>query len=133
MNAAKPLVLLTTWAQHILRPAVERVDAWLFAGHPADQGPGIYGLFDGERLIYVGKSARLASRLQQHQTAMKYARGQDYTSYACIAVPEDLCGHIEIAHIHALEPKNNRQYKPGRWDHHDDLVGLIKEAWSAKL
>jgi hypothetical protein len=129
MSAAKPLVLLTTWAQHILGPDVERVDAWLFAGHPADQGSGIYGLFDGDRLIYIGKAALLATRIQQHQTAMKYARGQDYTAYACIAVPEDICGHVEVAHIHALQPPNNRQYKPGRWVSHDPMVGLVKQAW----
>lgn len=124
--SARPLVLLST---SILTPHAPRADAWnLF---DLEDDSGIYGLFDADKLIYVGKARSLVSRLQQHQTAMKYGRGQDFTAYACMVVPEEEMGRIEIAHIYALRPPNNRLYEPVRWAGHDALVGQIKEAWSA--
>lgn len=38
-------------------------------------------------------------------------------------------GDVEVAHIYALRPPQNRLYETPRWKQHDAMVALIQESW----
>lgn len=100
--------------------------------HPHMNGSGIYMLAgrDGG-LDYIGKSKDLYQRINQHCLGAQYGREPQYHSYACIELPEHAYHDVEVAHIYALEPPNNRKYDLTGWPAHAEMVKHIKEIWGS--
>lgn len=70
------------------------------------QGPnvgGIYFLFDGDVLVYVGQSYLISERLFQHRR--RYFRRFD--SFAYVACPPERIKLAEITYIGEARPRDN--------------------------
>lgn len=118
----------TAWQHMVLDP---EIDAYVSGDrHPADEGCGIYMLFDaGDGLRYVGKAGDLQMRIQSHWLSARAGREPKFASYACLQLPEYAVRDVEVAHIYALRPPQNRLYETPRWKQHDAMVALIQESW----
>ena len=63
---------------------------------------GIYLLFDGNEIVYVGRSVHVRQRVESHRDS------KQFDSYAMVPVPEIEQTWVEKALIQALQPKYNR-------------------------
>lgn len=64
-------------------------------------GSGIYALFDGHELVYIGQSVNVNSRVAQHS-------GKHFTHAAYIAVPVEKLDEMERALLNLFTPRLNR-------------------------
>lgn len=71
---------------------------------------GIYFLFDGETIVYIGKSTDIHGRVHAHLKDP----GKHFDRYAYIAVSSDDLDAAEFEYIKLFEPKYNRNGIPGR-------------------
>lgn len=122
------------WQECAARPGMvldPDIDAYVSGDrHPADDGCGIYMLFDtGDGLRYVGKAGDLQMRIQSHWLSARAGREPKFASYACLQLPEYAVRDVEVAHIYALRPSQNRLYEAPKWKQHDAMVALIRAAW----
>lgn len=109
----------------ILSPECERVPC-----HEQHEGcyvSGIYALFNGARLAYIGMSACVGLRLRSH-----YMSEKQYSHTAFMQIPDYACKAIEAAHIHALIPPLNERYYLSGWRGHLPMVKMIRTAWGHK-
>jgi len=109
----------------ILSPECPRV-----RNHEQHEGcyvPGIYALFSGERLAYIGMSACVGLRLRSH-----YMSEKQYSHTAFMPIPDYACKAIEAAHIHALIPPLNDRYYLSGWHGHSPMVKMIRAEWGHK-
>lgn len=65
---------------------------------------GVYFLFDGEDLVYVGKSIDVVARINTHR------KNKVFTTWAFIELHVFDQGPIEEMAIHRFKPKYNKQY-----------------------
>jgi hypothetical protein len=86
---------------------------------------GIYFLFDGDELVYVGQSVYITERIRQH-----IRKRTPFTHFGSIDVPWSLSLSVEIAYIHALRPRLNRRYEDPVYSHHDMMVDGILKRWN---
>ncbi len=49
---------------------------------------GIYRLYQGEAIVYVGQTNNLRARLQEHERSMSYWGSYDYKSTRYVPTPE---------------------------------------------
>lgn len=72
-------------------------------------GCGVYFLFLGERLQYVGQSKNIQYRLSQHLYSMRpaFPLADWFDSFAAIWVPRDFLDTVEGYYIHVLKPPRN--------------------------
>lgn len=79
----------------------------------AQNVPGIYILFDGDMVTYVGQSKNVLHRLASHSS-----KGRTFTSYYVIpCLIEDL-NRMELHYINALSPPENKpQIGVSKFDH----------------
>lgn len=66
-------------------------------------GPGLYVLYQGEEISYVGKSSNVMSRILSHS-----GKGRDFSHFAVIPYPEDSLAEKERELIATLCPRQNR-------------------------
>lgn len=85
---------------------------------------GVYFLFDGDTLQYVGQSGHIAGRIRQHRNTWR-----PFTSWGAIEVPHDLLSHVETAYLCALRPPQNAIIPPGRDSLHEQIVEGIRTVW----
>jgi excinuclease UvrABC nuclease subunit len=75
----------------------------------AQPTPGIYFLFDGDEIVYIGKSINIESRVVNH-------RGQgekEFDSYSFVEVHDELLrNHLEAYYIYTVSPKYNSVVPP---------------------
>ena len=64
---------------------------------------GVYFLFKGTRIVYVGQSRHIDSRIRQH------FGNKDFDSIQAMAVPEELLDSVEVYWIQRLRPILNRR------------------------
>lgn len=120
--------ILAVWAKTpanadwVLTRRTPRVQ--IHQNHPDAAASGIYGLFNGGRLVYIGKATNMGARLRRH-----YMGEHIYDSYACLQLPEHAYSDIEAAHIRALNPPYNRKHEPSAWTGNAAMVALVKAAW----
>ena len=69
--------------------------------------PGIYFLFQDERMVYVGKASSLEQRLRQHYQTKKFNRVTYLTG-----IPPLFLEEVEAFYIHAATPDFNLSYPP---------------------
>jgi hypothetical protein len=89
-------------AQSILRRAVS-----------AEDFCGVYFLIADGAIVYVGRSIKMASRIQAHRAA-----GVRFDSFYCLRMPVELVERAEAAYIARFAPPLNRA-RPRR--HTDDV------------
>lgn len=65
-------------------------------------GSGIYALFNGETLVYIGQAINVMKRLAAHTET------KDFTHAAFVSVPRDLLNEVERGLINAYLPRLNR-------------------------
>lgn len=122
---------LAEWRHYVIGPDCEVTPANKY--HPTIHC-GIYVLFGkDDGLLYVGKSYGIGYRVVQHFWASQRGQRAPFASYACMEVPAWLMGDIETAHIHALDPPENKHLPRPDWTYHDDAVTLIRELWGEKI
>lgn len=112
-------------APWVLQPDCIRVP--LHEPHPVGSAVGLYALFKGEKLVYIGRSSNIGNRVRQHYMGEKL-----YDSYACLEVPDYAYKAIEAAHIRALNPPLNAKYEPSTWPGHGEMVAVIRASWGAQ-
>ena len=116
---------------YILRPDAEVYPCGTYP--PIGEFTGIYMLFSEDgRVNYVGQSVGVGYRNVQHFWAMRRGKRLPFVEYAAIEVPDLLRNHMEVAHIHALQPPENCIPRGALWERHDEAVKLIREAWGEK-
>jgi hypothetical protein len=73
---------------------------------------GVYFLFLGEVLQYVGISKLICDRLRQHRYPNRPSLVQAdwFDSWAALWAPFDMCRHVECYYIHKLRPPKNSSY-----------------------
>lgn len=113
--------LLKEWRSFIVGPDMPRHD------RTDDRSlvmSGVYFLFDGDALVYVGQSCYIASRISQHRHAWR-----PFTTWGAVPVPGDLLTHVETAYIRTLRPPQNTMIPPPRDPTHERMVEAIDAAW----
>lgn len=65
-------------------------------------GEVVYFLWDGPRLLYIGKTVRFAARLEQHA-----AHGKRWQRATVLQVPQDWGRGIETAYVQRYRPPLN--------------------------
>lgn len=63
---------------------------------------GVYYLWDGERVLYVGQSVNVEARVRQHRSA-----GIDFAGYFCDECNKSELNRLEAKAIIELRPKLN--------------------------
>lgn len=95
--------------------------------------PGLYAMYtqDG-RLMYVGKSNNIHHRLRQHERRSFWFN--DWPAfYSCRPIEDHVMLHrVEVAHIYALTPSENRRYEPTYWRQHKKMAGLLQKLWGVE-
>ena len=66
---------------------------------PYENQCGIYFLVQSGRVVYVGQSTQIGTRLSDH------AKTKDFDAYTYIACPKNKLDVLESLYIHALNPK----------------------------
>lgn len=116
------------WRDYILKPDATKYD--LVGDHPTSV-IGIYGLYSGDELLYIGKSTGVCHRIYAHKLAMRRGAQANFGAYCCLEVPLEMLADVEKAHIAALYPPRNFTLVLGAlcgW--HDDMVAAIKKTWN---
>ena len=73
---------------------------------------GIYFLFDGDEIVYVGRSITIMSRIETHSTTdCKITNCKVWDSFSYISCPESYQGVAEALFIAAFQPKYNSECK----------------------
>lgn len=76
-------------------------------------GSGVYFLYSGDQLAYVGQSKKLRYRLYRHGFPNHTRRPVSWlTHYAVIPVPVEWLDPVENFFIHLYEPPLNKRYLP---------------------
>lgn len=76
---------------------------------PVCTGPGVYILYNGEEITYVGKSMNVLVRLASHAS-----KGRAFTAYSVIpCLPDDLDA-VETELINRLKPPQNKTHRAFR-------------------
>ncbi len=115
----------------IVRPDTPVIPAGKYP--PEGEFGGLYMLFDKDGgLNYVGKSVGVGYRSIQHLWAMRRGKRLPFVEYAAIEVPWEYIDHLEVAHIHALEPPENAMLPRVSWNFHSEAVKLIQDIWGPK-
>lgn len=65
-------------------------------------GPGVYALFDGDELVYIGQAQNVAARIGQH------FGGKQFTAASYVTVPRDRLDSVERMLINVFLPRLNR-------------------------
>ena len=79
-------------------------------GMPWQKSSGVYFLIDGDRVVYVGQSVNIYSRIPQHYN-------KKFDKYAYVPCTIQQLNVLESLYIHLLQPKfnydeNGRLYAP---------------------
>ena len=90
--------------------------------------PGIYALYAGSELYYVGKSTELRKRVRQHLKDRHLASWSHFSLY--LARREEHIGEIESLLVRIANPKGNRVIPRGRST--GPLAKLLKSRVRAK-
>ncbi len=83
---------------------------------------GVYALYKGDRLFYVGLARDLRQRLKQHQHDRLERRWDQFSFY--IVRDSRHVGDIETLLLRIARPKGNR--RPGKFAHCEDLMERVK-------
>lgn len=120
--AANPL----TWGGYIIRPT----DPKFTDIRQAPNVPGIYAMYtkDGD-LMYVGRSVAISDRLWQHKRRSHFVDARP-VFYSWREVPEFAIAGVEVAHIKALTPIENRFMEAGVHAIHDQMMEAISATWA---
>lgn len=89
MNQQKARELARDWINHASKV------------HRESNGPGVYALFKGEELVYVGKAGNVAARIPQHLDS------KDFDAASFISAPANKITEIENFLIRTLKPRLN--------------------------
>ena len=68
---------------------------------------GIYFLVKGSKVVYVGQSVHVYSRIASHQD-------KEFDSFAYIPCDEDMLDKLESLYIHVLRPERNGNHSDGK-------------------
>lgn len=111
--------LAREWRQYLVGRDLRRFDYTMRRGTS-----GVYFLFVGDDLTYIGQSQQIATRVKQHRRC-----GRPFTSYGFVDVPGDVAEAVEIAYIHALKPSGNGFIDSPKFYQHYEMVETIKRLW----
>lgn len=112
------------WRDYLAGPDMERTKKYM--PHPTATS-GVYFLFRGDDLLYVGLSVQVTTRTQEHA---KRSWNVPFDNYGAISVPERLLRNVETAYIYSLYPPENTNYAPATAPNHDEMVTEIRRIWS---
>lgn len=72
---------------------------------------GVYFLFDGDELVYVGESGDIYGRVQSHR-AVAQTGGKKFDHAAFMEYPAEQRKKVEASYIRKYRPKYNFVHKP---------------------
>jgi hypothetical protein len=119
------------FAPFLLLPTVTAIPA----GEPPPTGvvSGVYALFNEDgRMNYVGQSVDVGSRVIEHMTRKGRKARLPFAEYRCVEVPAELMRAVEIAHIYALGPLENKKLEQPSWAFHVEAARVLRAAWGEK-
>ena len=97
---------------------LENVSKLLFSKHfelvtkLVGKSPGVYALYDGNELYYVGKSTDLRKRVKHHLRDRHYASWTHFSLY--LVRKSEHVGEIESLLVRIANPKGNRSVPKGK-------------------
>lgn len=122
MKPSDRIFLAAQWPKCIVGPGMECHERE--SDGPADLLGGVYFLFDGPELVYVGHSGYVRQRIGQHR-----AMQRSFTRWGAVPVPHPLLAPIESAYIAALRPAQNT-FVPNTYEALEErIVAAILDAW----
>lgn len=104
-------------ARDLLSNRLEKVSKDVFKAHYplitqlVGESPGIYALYDGDELYYVGKSTELRKRVRQHLRDKHLASWTHFSLY--LVRREEHIHEIESLLVRIANPKGNRVIPQG--------------------
>jgi hypothetical protein len=114
--------LAECWARFVKAPSdLDAIDYRPFSG----EGAGVYVLFRGDALLYVGKAVHLNYRLRTHFAERRIP----FDNYCLIECGPEFAPFIECAYIFALQPVYNRKFKRIEFGGLDAMIADIKRIW----
>lgn len=112
--------LLKQWRAFIVGPDMPRYDRY----DSPSRTDGVYFLFEGEDLLYVGQSTFVMKRIEQHRNSWR-----PFSHWGCLHVPGNLLKIVETAYIRVLRTPQNRYVPPQCEPPSDLLEEAILDAW----
>lgn len=118
MRTTKTATARTSAARSLVVNRLEGVSKDVFKQHFAHiteligDSPGIYALYDGAELYYVGKSIELRKRVRQHLSDRHYALWTHFSLY--LVRREDHIHEIESLLVRIARPAGNRVVPSGK-------------------
>lgn len=122
MNFDDRIFLKTRWPKCIVGPDMEKHDRQ--SDGPGTLCDGVYFLFDGATLVYVGKSGYVRQRIHQHRLLFR-----PFTHWGAIPVMPALLSAIESAYISALRPIQNNHVPITYETWQQEIVDAVLDAW----
>lgn len=112
------------WGAYIIRPTDRKYEDI----REAQNEPGVYAWYSRRGdLMYIGRSVAIATRLHQHRTGTAFTMTPSLFSFR--VVPRELVAGVEVAHIDALDPPENRSRDSSSTPFQDELEAAIDAAW----
>lgn len=119
---SRDIFLASQWPKYIIGPDMELHERK--SDGPEALVSGVYFLFGGPTLVYVGKSGYVKQRIHQHRSVWR-----PFTHWGVVPMPHPLLDAIEAAYICALRPEQNTFVPITYEDLQDKIVAAILAAW----
>lgn len=123
--------LVTQSLEHISRDIFSKYSTLIT--QLIERSSGVYALYDGTELYYVGRATSLRSRVKQH---LRDKHDDSWTHFSIFLVSnDDHIGEIESLLIRIAKPRGNSVKPKGRDSKimHKELQKLIKEKQSEEF
>jgi len=106
LSKLKRLELVNTTAMTLTNKALLNEQEIVKAANTWSMAIGIYFLIDGNRVVYVGQSVNVYSRISSHQDKV-------FESFAFIPCKKEMLDKLESLYIHILRPTLNGNHVHG--------------------
>jgi hypothetical protein len=106
LNSLKRHELVNKTALTLTGKTLLREDEIISAANPWQLATGVYFLIDGDRVVYVGQSTNVYSRIECHHD-------KAFERFAFIPCDRKILDSLESLYIHVLRPALNGTYVHG--------------------
>lgn len=118
LDLLQRMVIMHKAAAELTNFALLREEDIAKAAVPWDTQSGVYFLLDNNKVVYVGQSVNVYSRIGQHTD-------KAFDRYAFVPCAVEALDKLESLYIHFLQPKENGRHRNGAMNAPLSLEALI--------